>query len=172
MPLSAEDEIFVEKCFQRTLIVRPLTTSLRESDLSLRQEYERLISMSGTPTVVWRRTCEICLVGPEFCMLTGWKREDLLSRKRYIFEARLHFRLFCWSVPEHDAQLFDNASVVEYYEQVAAHAFENTTQTVMTTCNLLTPSGKLLPCSFCFSIKRDLFSVPSLIVRRHLALLV
>ncbi|KAG8753419.1 Transcriptional regulator of nonfermentable carbon utilization [Serendipita sp. 396] len=44
MPLTDEDETFVEKCFQRSLI-----------------ELEKLISFSGTPTVVWRRTGEICL---------------------------------------------------------------------------------------------------------------
>lgn len=50
------------------------------------QELNKLISYSGTPTVVWRRTGEICLVGPEFCMLTGWSKEDLLGTKKYIWE--------------------------------------------------------------------------------------
>jgi len=47
---------------------------------------EKLISFSGTPTVVWRRTGEICLVAPEFCMLTEWPMEDLIGRKKYIYE--------------------------------------------------------------------------------------
>jgi hypothetical protein len=52
------------------------------------QELDKLISFSGTPTVVWRRTGEICLVAPEFCMLTEWPLEDLLGagRKKYIYE--------------------------------------------------------------------------------------
>ncbi|WFD04581.1 Transcriptional regulator of nonfermentable carbon utilization [Malassezia obtusa] len=50
MALSEEDEKFVERAFQRTML-----------------EFEKLISFSGTPTVVWRRTCEICVVGAEFC---------------------------------------------------------------------------------------------------------
>ena len=49
------------------------------------QELEKLISYSGTPTVVWRRTGEICLVGVEFCLLTEWKKEDLVEQK-YIYE--------------------------------------------------------------------------------------
>jgi hypothetical protein len=48
------------------------------------QELEKLISFSGTPTVVWRRTCEIAVVGMEFCMLTQRTRESLLGK--YIYE--------------------------------------------------------------------------------------
>ena len=71
MPMTEEDEVFVEKCFQRSLI-----------------ELDKLVSFSGTPTVAWRRTGEICLVGPEFCMLTGWEREELVGRRKYIYEVR------------------------------------------------------------------------------------
>ena len=57
------------------------------------QELDKLISYSGTPTVVWRRTGEICLVAPEFCMLTEWPLEDLLGagRKKYIYEVIFPF---------------------------------------------------------------------------------
>jgi len=43
-------------------------------------ELEKLISYSGTPTVVWRRTGEICLVAPEFCMLTEWPMDELIGK--------------------------------------------------------------------------------------------
>ena len=52
------------------------------------QELDKLVSFSGTPTLAWRRTGEICLVGPEFCMLTGWEKEELLGRKKYVYEVR------------------------------------------------------------------------------------
>lgn len=54
------------------------------------------MSYSGTPTVVWRRTGEICLVAPEFCMLTEWPLEDLVGngRKKYIYEVPL-FLVHC-----------------------------------------------------------------------------
>ena len=71
MPMTEEDDVFVEKCFQRSLI-----------------ELDKLVSFSGTPTVAWRRTGEICLVGPEFCMLTGWEREELVGKRKYIYEVR------------------------------------------------------------------------------------
>ncbi|KAJ7703011.1 hypothetical protein B0H17DRAFT_1041245 [Mycena rosella] len=136
MPLSFDDEVFVEKCFQRTLL-----------------ELDKLISFSGTPTVVWRRTGEICLVAPEFCMLTEWSLDELVGRKKYIYE------------------LFENQSVVEYWENFASHAFENTTQSVFSHCVLLKPSGAPVPSTFCFSIRRDLFDLPSVVIGQWLPLL-
>ncbi|KAI0040010.1 hypothetical protein FA95DRAFT_1503447 [Auriscalpium vulgare] len=129
MPLTEEDEVFVEKCVQRSII-----------------ELNKLISFSGTPTVVWRRTGEICLVGPEFCMLTEWTKEELLGTRKYIWE------------------LFENQSVVEYWENFATHAFENTTQSVYSHCVLLKPSGAPVPVTFCFHIRRDIFDLPSLVI--------
>ncbi|KZT26684.1 hypothetical protein NEOLEDRAFT_1062401 [Neolentinus lepideus HHB14362 ss-1] len=129
MPLSEEDEVFVEKSFQRSLV-----------------ELEKLISFNGTPTVVWRRTGEICLAGSEFCMLTEWHRDELVGGTKYIYE------------------LFENSSVVEYWENFASHAFENTTQSVYSHCVLLKPSGAPVPCTFCFTIRRDIFDLPSLVI--------
>ncbi|KAI1794106.1 hypothetical protein LXA43DRAFT_971369 [Ganoderma leucocontextum] len=138
MPMTEEDDVFVEKCFQRSLI-----------------ELDKLVSFSGTPTVAWRRTGEICLVGPEFCMLTGWEREELVGvgKRKYIYE------------------LFENQSVVEYWENFANHAFENTTQSVYSHCVLLKPSGAPVPCTFCFSIRRDIMDLPSLVIGQWLPLL-
>lgn len=67
--LTEEDLIYMEKCVQRTLL-----------------EYEKLISFSGTPTAVWRRTGEIVLVGKEFSLLTQWSKETLLGKKTFIYE--------------------------------------------------------------------------------------
>lgn len=71
MNLTEEDLVFMEKCIQRTLL-----------------EYEKLISFSGTPTVVWRRTGEVCLVGKEFSLLTQWTKDMLLNKKTYIYEVK------------------------------------------------------------------------------------
>jgi len=56
-------------------------------------------------------------------------------------------------------QLFDTASVVEYYESFAKHAFESTSTSVTLQCVVLGPDGRPVPCAFCFSVRRDLFSV-------------
>ena len=44
------------------------------------------------------------------------------------------------------------------------HAFENTTQSVYSHCVLLKPSGEPVPCAFCFSIRRDIFDLPSIVI--------
>lgn len=75
--LTEEDLIYMEKCVQRTLL-----------------EFEKLISFSGTPTVVWRRTGEIVLVGKEFLLLTQWSKETLLGKRTYIYEV---YHLYTWS---------------------------------------------------------------------------
>lgn len=75
--LTEEDLIYMEKCVQRTLL-----------------EFEKLISFSGTPTVVWRRTGEIVLVGKEFLLLTQWSKEALLGKKTYIYEVIVHHFLY------------------------------------------------------------------------------
>ncbi|CAI2182094.1 11846_t:CDS:2 [Funneliformis geosporum] len=136
MNLTEEDLIFMEKCFQRTIL-----------------EFEKLISFSGTPTVVWRRTGEIALVGKEFSLLTQWTKDQLLGKTTYIYE------------------VMDNQSAVEYWEKFASHAFDNSRQSVMTTCILMRPTGMPVPCTFCFTIKRDIFDIPLAIVGNFLPIL-
>ena len=53
----------------------------------------------------------------------------------------------------------DDQSVVEYFERFAAHAFGDSSS-VMTTCVLIGPDKRTHPCSFCFTIKRDVFDIP------------
>jgi len=136
MDLTTEDEIFAEKCFQRSLL-----------------ELEKLISFSGTPTVVWRRTGEICLVGVEFSMLTEWSQDELVGKRKFVYE------------------LFEHQSVVEYWEKFASHAFESSSQSVNCHCVLLKPSGDPIPCAFCFSIRRDVFDLPNVVIGQWLPLL-
>ena len=125
---------------------------------------DKLISYSGTPTVVWRRTGEICLVGPEFCLLSEWTKEDLVNGRKYIYEVHLSLHLHEKINTDRTPQLFENQSVVEYWEKFASHAFENTTQSVYSHCVLLKPSGEPIPCTFCFSIRRDIFDLPSVVI--------
>lgn len=133
--LREEDLTFMEICFQRTLL-----------------EYEKFVGYSGTPTIIWRRTGQIELVGKEFCLLTQWSREQLLSKQTFIVE------------------LMDDSSVVEYFEKFSAHAFGDTSS-VQTTCVLMTPQKRAVPCAFCFTIKRDVFDIPMMIVGNFLPVL-
>ena len=51
----------------------------------IKQELEKLISYSATPTAVWRRTGDLVYANPEFCSLLGKQQSELLSGKTYIY---------------------------------------------------------------------------------------
>jgi hypothetical protein len=57
-----------------------------------------------------------------------------------------------------------NPSAVEYWEKYALHAFDNTDSAVHSTCILMSPTKRAIPCTFCFTIKRDIFDLPSVII--------
>ena len=62
--LDDNDRVFMEKCLQRTLL-----------------EYDDVLSATGTPTIICRRTGEVVAVGEGFSVLTGWRRSVLLGRE-------------------------------------------------------------------------------------------
>ncbi|KAJ5901056.1 hypothetical protein N7504_007049 [Penicillium tannophilum] len=206
--LNRDDLIFMEKCFQRTL-----------------WEYEDFINACGTPTIVCRRTGEIAAVGKEFSILTGWKKDVLLGK-----EANLNVNTGGTSQPASGtssrgsftprgstlentngrpqpvflAELLDDDSVVEFYEDFARLAFGDSRGSVMTRCKLLKyktkedmevgqdDNGKWnnhlrkggiageagmnqlgfkdgkVECAYCWTVKRDVFDIPMLIVMNFL----
>lgn len=210
--LNRDDLIFMEKCFQRTLM-----------------EYEDFINAYGTPTLVCRRTGEIAAVGKEFTYLTGWKKEVLLGK-----EPNLNTNTGGDSAqssttglsrggyntprkpeapkPEYDgsrpqpvflAELLDDDSTIAFYEDFARLAFGDSRGSVTTRGKLLkyrpnadmdtevgsrlkhkrqlTRNGKpsasgdsgvnqlgeedgKVECTYCWTVKRDVFDIPMLIV--------
>ena len=124
----------MEKCFQRTLY-----------------EYEDFINACGTPTIVCRRTGEVAAGGKEFSILTGWKKDVLLGK-----EPNLNVNTGNSSAassrnvtprgsvestgrphPVFLAELLDDDSVVEFYEDFARLAFGDSRGSVTTRCKLL-----------------------------------
>ncbi|KAK6346487.1 Transcriptional regulator of nonfermentable carbon utilization [Orbilia brochopaga] len=217
--LKEDDLLFMEKCFQRTL-----------------WEYEKFIGQCGTPTIVCRRTGEVAAVGKEFCHLTSWPKDVLLGKAQNLNtnfgnsslgerEQQLIFSQQTQSAgteqhpkPVFLAELLDQESVVEFYEQFAKLAFGDARGSVMTKCKLLkylpaenpnaaegdsgrrrrtgtgTPGrgptaqisrngvvgesgldslakdGKV-DCTFCWTVKRDMFDIPMLIIGNFLPIL-
>lgn len=222
--LNREDLIFMEKCFQRTL-----------------WEYEDFINACGTPTIVCRRTGEVAAAGKEFSILTGWKKDTLLGKEPNLnvnkggtsgnpgtgASSRGGFNTP--RIPEGDksefthgsrpqpvylAELLDDESAVEFYEDFARLAFGDSRGSVTTRCKLLkyrtanqpsfaaaevdenfdTEIGSrlkhkrqghkngrasiggesgmfqlgekdgMVECSYCWTVKRDVFDIPMLIV--------
>ncbi|KAI5370635.1 putative zn(2)-C6 fungal-type DNA-binding domain-containing protein [Septoria linicola] len=220
--LNNDDLIFMEKCFQRTLC-----------------EYESFVNSYGTPTVICRRTGEIAAVSKEFCLVTGWRRDVLLGK-----EANLNVntggvptsgtqtgtssrgavtpRMSHLEVdsgrpqPVFLAELMDEDSVVQFYEDFAELAFgASKTAIIGAPCALLkyrtkddpgwgpndhlADDGKRIKkpgevkteplirgeagmnalgerdgrvdCQMCWTVKRDVFDIPMLIVMNFLPII-
>ena len=230
--LNRDDLIFMEKCFQRTL-----------------WEYEDFISTSGTPTIVCRRTGEVAAVGKEFSILTGWKKSILLGKEANLnvntggttsgppgtaSSSRGGFNTprvpdafktealdSSRPQPVFLAELLDDDSVIEFYEDFARLAFGDSRGSVTRRGKLLkyktkegsnvtTDQTELLEdgrghqskrkgknlartrgeiageaeiddlgdkdgkveCSYCWTVKRDVFDIPMLIVMNVSTLLI
>ncbi|KOS17270.1 Transcription activator of gluconeogenesis [Escovopsis weberi] len=207
--LTREDLVFMEKCFQRTLV-----------------EFDDFLQHSCAPTIVCRRSGEVAAVNKEFTALTGWPKAVLLGREPNLNtmsrparppgadeggnlgrfgggpvvpaqdEARAH--------PVFLGELLDDDSVVEFYRDFAQLAFEDSRGKVQRCGRLMkyrTPknidSGDAPPgpnppragilsnrvtkidsehgisriekdgkvdCAYCWTIKRDMFDIPMMII--------
>ena len=140
--LGLDDLIFMEKSFQRLLC-----------------EYEGFINYTGTPTVICRRTGEIAFVSKEFSLVTGWKRDVLLGK-----EPNLNVNINGNSSgsqtgsstrgaatprmpnveidpgrphPVFLAELLDEDSVVQFYEDFSELAFGASRASVIAPCSLV-----------------------------------
>lgn len=142
--LTRQDLIFMEKCFQRTLI-----------------EYDEFLQHCCAPTVVCRRSGEVAAANKEFTALTGWSKDVLLGK-----EPNRNINIRSTNGTPQDptnpgemmtprprnatldlgggrpqsvflAELLDDDSVVEFYQDFSQLAFENSRGKVQRSCRLL-----------------------------------
>jgi PAS domain-containing protein len=129
--LTREDLIFMEKCFQRTLV-----------------EYNDFLQHCCCPTIVCRRTGEVAAVNKEFTALTGWTKEALLGQDanaREAADADANGRPKTAAGENGTArpqatflaELMDDDSVVEFYRDFAQLAFEDSRGKVQRSCRLV-----------------------------------
>ncbi|KAI9205374.1 uncharacterized protein BJ171DRAFT_501878 [Polychytrium aggregatum] len=154
-PLSVQDLILAEQCIQRTL-----------------KDYENLLFLTGTPTVIWRTAGEIVMVGEEFTELTGWSASALIL-------GMTPNKAPVASVPpsQHNnmliTEIMDGKSCIDYWEMFSKNAQlgASADSPVSGRCILLRPDGQPLPCAYCVTIKRDLFDRPALMVGNFLPMM-
>ena len=141
--LNTNDLVHNEKTLQRTL-----------------WEYEDHLNHFGIPTVIFRRTGEVAAISKEFCLVTGWRRDVLLGK-----EPNLNANTGAGSSgsqtgsssrgaatprmptvetdpgrpqPVFIAELMDEDSVVNFYEDFAEMAFGASRASVIgVPCSLL-----------------------------------
>ncbi|KAJ6541756.1 hypothetical protein B0H19DRAFT_959050 [Mycena capillaripes] len=153
------DLVFIEEAFERLLL-----------------DYDRVFSAMGVPACLWRRTGEIYKGNREFSELVGVRGEDMREGRLCIYE------------------LMAEESAVNYWEKYGHVAFDSSQKAVLTSCVLrykpVLPSSSAIPnaasevakaaaeqplppaqeegefinCCFSFTIRRDKWGIPSMIV--------
>jgi len=143
--LTEEDLVFMEKCFQRTLV-----------------EFDDFLNHNPSPTIVCRRSGEVAAVNKEFISLTGWTKDVLLGKEpnRHVHirsnstgssqegadprpEASVTPRVKNATLdtgrlqPVFLAELLDDDSVVRFYKDFSQLAFEDSRGKVTRTCKLV-----------------------------------
>lgn len=152
--LKPQDLQFLEMTFQRSLI-----------------DYEKLCHLNSCPTVMWRRTGEIVLITDDLLSLLGYNLSDLLSKKTFIMEL-----------------MYDDDSIIRYFENFKFIAVGNLLSSIHTRCKLLKRSNESNSnitnnfhgaqqhddyIEFCsvWTVKRDIFDMPMLIIGQFLPVL-
>ncbi|KAI0061113.1 hypothetical protein BV25DRAFT_1774341, partial [Artomyces pyxidatus] len=134
---------------------RAIAQSLRDIDLVFIEEaferlmldYDRVFSSMGIPACLWRRTGEIYKGNRAFAELVGVDGYMLRDGRLCIYE------------------LMAEESAVNYWEKYGNVAFDSTQKAVLTSCVLrYKPAEGFINCCFSFTIRRDTWGIPSMIV--------
>lgn len=136
----------------RSLVEMDLLFAERSFQRSL-LEYESMSSLSSSPTIMWRRTGEIVAVSTEFSSLTSHTKTQLLSKRTFIIE------------------LMNDSSALDYFKLFSSVAFGDLNGVIITECTLLSPNGEPIRCASTWTVKRDVFDIPMLIVGQFLPIL-
>ncbi|KAI8137309.1 hypothetical protein BJV82DRAFT_674901 [Fennellomyces sp. T-0311] len=140
---------------------RSVAQSLTDIDLILVEEaferllldYDRVFSSMGIPACLWRRTGEIYKGNKEFASLVNVPIEDLREGRLCIYE------------------LMAEESAVNYWEKYGNIAFDPGQKAVLTSCLLKNPdpdNTNVISCCFSFTIRRDKYNIPTVIVGNFL----
>lgn len=154
--LKPYDLMFLEMTFQRSLI-----------------DYEKLLHLNSLPTIIWRRTGEIVSISDEILSLLGYSLNSILSKRTFIMEL-----------------MYDDESIINYFKLFKSVAVGNLHLSIITRCKLmknpdrerstrasttgteqqLTEADYIEFCSV-WTVKRDLFDLPMLIMGQFLPVL-
>lgn len=156
--LKPQDLLLLEMSFQRCLI-----------------DYEKLSQLNSSPTIIWRRTGEIVSITDDLLSLLGYKLLDILSKRTFIME-----------------MMYDDESVVKYFQLFKSVAVGNLHSSISTKIKLTKKEpfvnsvasvdadtqmqnnvGTSNYIEFCsvWTVKRDLFDIPMLIIGQFLPIL-
>ncbi|CAI4043619.1 hypothetical protein SKDZ_10G1110 [Saccharomyces kudriavzevii ZP591] len=184
-------EIIIRSILERYApIFVSLTSNMIGEDLLLQEvtlqrallDLENMAKLvSCTPICIWRRSGEICFVSNEFYSLTGFNKNVILDRTSFIFEFLDHksvsnyFQIFNEllafgynDINKRRKLLMLNASSSTTSQITEEFSFTTDGKAIFTKCNLLLSNGFYLKCACCWTVKRDSFNIPILVMGQFL----
>lgn len=119
-------------------------------------DYENLSKLNALPTIIWRRTGEIVSLTNDMASLLNIDVSEVLSKRTFIMEL-----------------MYDDESIVDYFRLFKLVAVGNLHLTIVTRCKLIKLDLELGYIEFCsvWTVKRDLFDLPMVIVGQFLPVL-
>ncbi|GMC25858.1 unnamed protein product [Saccharomyces cerevisiae] len=184
-------EVIIRSILERYApIFISLTSNMIEEDLLLQEvtlqrallDLENMAKLvSCTPMCIWRRSGEVCFVSNEFYSLTGFNKNLLLDRTSFIFEYLDHksvsnyFQIFNEllafgynDINKRKKLLMLNACSSTSSKITEGFSFTTDGKAIFTKCNLLLSNGLYLKCACCWTVKRDSFNIPILVMGQFL----
>ncbi|KAF2258603.1 hypothetical protein CC78DRAFT_594448 [Lojkania enalia] len=120
-------------------------------------EYDRVFASMAIPACCWRRTGEIYRGNKEMAELIHVPMSKLRDGNIALHE------------------IIAQPSLVSYWEKFGAIAFDHTQKAILTSCALKNPDPNSkdpeIRCCFSFTIKRDMYNIPALIVGNFLPII-
>ncbi|KAK8200190.1 hypothetical protein HDK77DRAFT_223048 [Phyllosticta capitalensis] len=120
-------------------------------------EYDRVFASMAIPACCWRRTGEIFRANNEMAELVKVPTENLRDGKTSLHE------------------IVEEKSLVSYWEKFGAIAFDSSQKAILTSCLLKNPDPESktpeIRCCFSFTIRRDAYDIPSLIIGNFLPII-
>ncbi|KAF1951087.1 hypothetical protein CC80DRAFT_509215 [Byssothecium circinans] len=120
-------------------------------------EYDRVFASMAIPACCWRRTGEIYRGNKEMARLIHVPMSKLRDGR-----VALH-------------EILAESSLVSYWEKFGAIAFDSSQKAILTSCSLknMDPNSTdpEIRCCFSFTVKRDKYDIPALIVGNFLPIL-
>lgn len=148
--LKPHDLLFLEMSFQRSLI-----------------DYEKLLLFNSSPSIIWRRTGEIVSISNDLLSILGFNLSEILSKRTFIMEL-----------------MYDDESIINYFKLFKSVAVGNLHLSIITKCKLMKNSSAAFNneasdvadreyIEFCsaWTVKRDPFDIPMLIIGQFLPIL-
>lgn len=117
-------------------------------------DFERLSHLNSSPTIIWRRTGEIVSISKDLVSLLGWNVNEILSKRTFIMEL-----------------MYDDDLIINYFKLFKSVAVGNLHSTIVTKCKLVKHDQGFMEFCSVWTVKRDIFDIPMLIMGQFLPIL-